>query len=375
MKLYRVFLSAALLAASFVWTGCDDKEKLGEALGGKICRNGKCFTLTRFQDNIEAELKGKVVKYGYELRQGLAQLKGADGPKRTAIDPPAQNFSVNDRFNPASVTKVVTAVAMLHILNEKGISVDDSIFRYLPPTWRVPRSIQSITFAEVLNHTSGLRNGSGYTYSEVKEVVEDGINPADKVYNYENVNYALLRILLAKIDGQTSWSEPISAGAISSATFTNYINQNLLGPIGIANTKFEPASNNPTLFYPFPVLITPGTAYGDWSQRPGSAGIQLSVSELSKFLLSLYNGNLIPKHIVDEMESRRLGWFDYGVMNDGDNAYGHGGFFPGSWNGGAELHSAIRHFGSGVQATLVINGEINADEVLTKAYQDAWVTE
>ncbi len=49
------------------------------------------------------------------------------------------------------------------------------------------------------------------------------------------------------------------------------------------------------------------------------------------------------------------------------------GYFPGSKNGGAELHSVIAKFGTGVQVAAVVNGDLNfgGDDVMD-AYNTAW---
>jgi hypothetical protein len=59
-------------------------------------------------------------------------------------------------------------------------------------------------------------------------------------------------------------------------------------------------------------------------------------------------------------------------MPDGGHAWGKGGYFPASWNGGAELNSVIVNFDSGVTAMLVINGQLSAKTVLLDAYKAAF---
>jgi hypothetical protein len=61
-----------------------------------------------------------------------------------------------------------------------------------------------------------------------------------------------------------------------------------------------------------------------------------------------------------------------GEMPDGGHARGKGGYFPVSWNGGAELNSVIVSFDSGVTAMLVINGQVSEKTVLMDAYKAAF---
>ena len=73
-------------------------------LGGRFCKGDSCIILDTLSKNIQAELDGKVVKYAFVLRHGLASVAHAVGKKRATTDPPEQEFTADDRFNPASVT-------------------------------------------------------------------------------------------------------------------------------------------------------------------------------------------------------------------------------------------------------------------------------
>ncbi|NKE71960.1 hypothetical protein [Candidatus Manganitrophus noduliformans] len=60
-------------------------------------------------------------------------------------------------------------------------------------------------------------------------------------------------------------------------------------------------------------------------------------------------------------------WGINGKKND------EGGYFRGSKNGGAELHSVIAKYGTGVQVAAVVNGDLNfGEEDVTEAYNAAW---
>jgi CubicO group peptidase (beta-lactamase class C family) len=346
------------------------------AVTGKFCSNRKCFDLERFADNIETALKDKeVVKYGFEVRRGLSVIQRADGPKRTQADLPASDFTVFDRFNPASVGKTVTAVATLQLLSKENISIDDPIHPYLPANWNIPNSIKTITFKEVLNHSSGLRNGvaGGYEYQHLKTLIESGINMQDKTPLYQNVNYALLRILVASLDGFNDWNN--NPGPETCSRFMSYVNKEIFSPLGIYDVEYKPEANAPTLFYPYPVGNANGTAYGDWTNKPGSAGPHNSVHELTIFGAAAFNGMLLSNSTVNALKQHGLGFGDYGEMPDGGHAWGKGGYFPGSWNGGAELNSVIVSFDSGVTAMLVINGQVSAKTVLLDAYKAAFVAQ
>ena len=335
------------------------------AVSGRYCANGQCFDLGRFADLLTDSLQGTVMKFGFEIRRGLSVIKHAEGLKRTAADPPASAFTVSDRFNPASVSKTVTAVAVLQLLARNRISINTPIYHYLPTNWTIPQNNRTITFKEVLTHTSGLRNGAGYEYSHVKTVMEDEINLGDKFQDYANVNYAVLRILAASLDGYSDWVN--SPGPNTAARFIKYVNASVLNPLGVYNVQYKASGAAPTLFYPNPPGNNNGTAYGDWSLRPGSAGVHLSVHELALFGDALFKGSLLPASTLTSMKQNLLGIWDQGTLPDGSQCWGHNGYFPASYNNGAELSSFLVHCSNGVTGMLVLNGEISS----TSKFMDA----
>lgn len=341
-------------------------------LFGVNCYGNQCLDLAAFASSVDAALQGKVTKYGYRIRGGLAAFEKAVGPRRTIADPPASNFSIHDRLNPASVTKTVVAVALLRALEQNGVSIHASIASYLPSYWSKHSSIYGITFQQVLSHTSGFRTSTvgGYTFQHLQNLIAAGVKAEDKIPQYENINYGLARILLCYVDGYNlNWSliDPLA----TSIYFVNYLNKELFEPVGIYSVSFtpEPFGN---LFYPFPAGNAHGTAYGNWHLREGSAGIQLSVRELSEFLMRMWTpGTYLSQNMLNQLKQYGMGMGDYGDYPDG-KAFGKGGYFPASMNGGAELNSAIIHFACGVQAVLVINGPVSAKTVLLNAYAKAW---
>lgn len=340
-------------------------EAQPDAVGGSYCSGGKCFDLGRLADGIESALAGNVVKYGFEVRRGLSVIRRAAGPKRTAADAPAQSFTVHDRHNPASVSKAVTAVAMLQLLEKRRVGLDTPVWTYLSPAWSIPANNKTITFKELLNHSSGLRGTGigGYDYEDMKTLMERPINLADKVSDYENVNYAVLRILVASLDGYSAWlSNP---GPGTAARFISYVNAQVFSPLGIYDVEYKPADTAPTLFYPNPPGSANGTAYGDWSLRPGSAGTNASVHELAVFNAATFGGALLSPTKLGELKQLGLGYGDYGTLPDGSKCFGKGGYFPAGQNGGAELNSVVFSCDNGVSGMLLINGAPSASGLIT----------
>ncbi len=325
------------------------------------------FSLTAFADNIRNQLAGKGCKYALMVRYGPAIRTATDGPKRTTKSPPAEDFTVFDWFNPASVAKTVTGVVLLQLLEKKNLTIAEKIYKHLPSSWTIGPSLNTITVTELLNHTSGFRSGAT-AYDDLRTMVEAGIKLADKVPKYQNCNYALARIVAAYINGNDE-SKPDQA-KVTSENFIGLAQKNVFDRLAIPGVQWKPDADAPTLFYPTPPGNSTGTAYGDWSLKPGSAGSHLSIGELSEFVNGLASGNLLLSSTMrTQMDANGLGW---GKVEDVEKGwyYRKRGYFPPGQNGGAELNSGIWKFSTGVQAVVLHNGspEVN----MPIAYNDAW---
>ena len=250
----------------------------------KICQGDSCFYLDTFAVRLKESLKDSIVKYAFVVRNGTYEVTGASGKKRTASDPPEEDMTIYDRFNPASVTKTVTAVGLLQLMSKKNIGLEDKIFKFLPSFWNIPSSSKVISFRMLMKHEAGILNDSiGLDLKAVRKSIEDGVRMNDTgIMNYRNLNYSVCRVLIAYLAGYTDANVTDSGKAICD-TFVNYLQRNVFTPIGISGVTFKPAGNDRALFYTYPPGTTNGTDFGDWSLIGGSAGIQLSVHELSGF--------------------------------------------------------------------------------------------
>ncbi|HIJ62199.1 MAG TPA: beta-lactamase family protein [Rhodospirillaceae bacterium] len=122
--------------------------------------------------------------------------------------------SEQTRFHVASVGKMLTAVAVLQLVDEKKLSLDDPVLPFLDR-----RDAQRITHAntatirQLLSHTSGLpdclRNASFSTPEHpsitwtAAEALRQGkcLGPtAPGIYSYSNTNYIMLGYILEKIE-------------------------------------------------------------------------------------------------------------------------------------------------------------------------------
>jgi len=109
----------------------------------------------------------------------------------------------------ASISKFLTAVALVDLLDRRNIDFDTPIAQYLPDYWTLGPNVGGVTFQELINHTSGFSTGgSESSFAFMRQQVAAGF-PASQSgdYDYENMNFGLMRILIATIGGYVGGSD------------------------------------------------------------------------------------------------------------------------------------------------------------------------
>jgi CubicO group peptidase (beta-lactamase class C family) len=168
-----------------------------------------------------------VVKDGhiiYEHGYGMANLELS-----VAITPQSV-------FDIGSVSKEITALAILLLVQDSKISLDADIRKYLP---EMPDYGSSITIRHLLHHTSGLRNYDDLfdlegipeadltTDRDAMELIvrQKGVNfKAGEEFLYSDTNYFLMSQIVKRVTGQT---------------LRQFAQQRIFGPLGMTSTHFH----------------------------------------------------------------------------------------------------------------------------------------
>ena len=142
---------------------------------------------------------GKIVKAeGY----GLANVE---------LNVPATKETV---FEIGSITKQITAAAIMLLVEEGKINLDEKIGKYLPNT---PESWNKVTVRHLLTHTSGVKSYTGIAsgFELTKRLKRDdfikaiGAYPLEfepgERYNYSNSGYNLLGFIIESVSGKSYW--------------------------------------------------------------------------------------------------------------------------------------------------------------------------
>lgn len=319
--------------------------------------------------HIAANMAGKSVGFAVTVMMPGGQTASATGGMaRSAPDGSPRAWTDGDRINVASTSKTITAVAILRAAAAKNIDLGTKAYTLLPADWTYSDSFKTITIAELLNHTSGLR-GCRPENQYLKECAAKDWNPADKspsidIYTrYDNGNYAYLRWILSRIvDGKTPGE------AIAGPRYWAIVNQSVFTPAGMGgadcasgaspalsyvSTKDDQVYNSYVAQnYDF-TTVKAGLDWGDDTNRCGSQGWNLSSRQLATFANALWvTHKLLPSATVDQMQADQRGMM-YSDFGKGLSAYGHNGYFPPE-NGG-ELHSLILSFSNGVSIGMLVN--------------------
>ncbi len=295
-----------------------------------VCDTSGCISEAKLQNNICSALAGKVE--GYDCLVGsLRPMFG--GQARTSVDGslamlPSYTMDI------ASVSKTMTATAVLQLLNEGNIPVDTPIWPFIYLDWTLGPNVEQITFKDLLTHTSGFgqlpnqqcANIDEIDYQGIEADVAMGVEAADiGVPDYGNCNFALLRELMPALmhvdllgyaNGQARANQ-------SSALYIRYMNAHVFAPVGVSTVSCTPppAEVNQILDYPFPAGENPGYNWADWSLRCGSGGWQLSANDIFAVVNSLAtNTTLLTSAEKTQMFSESLGW-DSAVRSDCPSPY------------------------------------------------------
>jgi CubicO group peptidase (beta-lactamase class C family) len=260
----------------------------------------------------------------------------------------------------ASISKTVTATALMQLYDQGLFDLDEDLNNYLPFNFGNPKYPDiPITFRMLLSHHSSLASdntaqlctsiipgdpdipsypnpwleeyftpdGSGY-HSEVWSNKKPG-----EEYYYTNIGYSLLGYLVELISGQN---------------FNEYCKEHIFIPLEMYNTSFRLRDFDTSkiavpYYYNYGKFI-PNSHYGFQVLAP-AASMRTSIEELSHFLIAHMNGGLykdvriLNESTIDLMHSAHYppneDGREYGLgfiiseTDSGKKEVGHSGGWPG----------------------------------------------
>jgi CubicO group peptidase (beta-lactamase class C family) len=268
--------------------------------------------------------------YALQLRRyGRVVFEHRWKQARTAPDG-GIDWAPDVQMHVASVSKLITAMAMTTLLHDRGISIDARIARWLPAYWLRGPGVDRLTFRQLLTHTSGLvaLNEPGRTdYPYLKEHIALGVVGG---VGYRNLNYGLCRILISTIDAPYLFQllgPGVTDGYWDLTTiryYQRYVQEHVFDPVGV--TSGFTGTTDHALAYPFPVT-SPGLAEADASAMSGAVGWHLSVDDLLAIMANFRRlGGIVDPVRAQTMLDRQIG-FDLKEDTPLGRIYGKGGFW------------------------------------------------
>lgn len=291
------FLLSALAAVSLALPAAPqqaDKDVAKGKVGKEIRSWVESAASTGFRGAVLAAKDGKVVA---AFGVGHADLEG-----KVAVDS-------NTLFEIASVTKQFTAAAVMHLVQDGKVELEEPIGTYLPG---IPKDCRAITVRHLLQHTSGIprsnSQGAGDDLAAVLPLFFQG-GPKHKPgthFEYWNQGYALLSEIIARTSGMS---------------YTDYLRTQLFQPAGMELSLFTGdaapvdavvaiGSGRPG--EPRSALAHPYGAYG--LQYRGMGGAVTNVWDFWRWDRALHDNKILSEeHIAMMFEGKgfdyALGWY------------------------------------------------------------------
>jgi len=267
------------------------------------------------------------------VRDGEVVKKTAYGLASVELQAPATSRTL---FQIASVTKNMTAVAVMQLVEAGRFGLDDRICDLLPG---LPAAWRPVTVRNLLGHTSGLPDVildpekgvwlPGSRDSMLHQLASMPAKPAGTEWAYNQTNYMLLGMLVEKASGMP---------------FTEYCRRQVFEPMGMTGVVFGDSR-----------LVAPGRAseYTRLDIDPGAtrltdlhafsyeypealltaAGIFMNADDMARWMVGVQNGATLsrrdfetmtttvtidgkPFHFPDTPMGYGLGWM---VIDDPDH--------------------------------------------------------
>ena len=336
---YRNILAVASMAA-FLFIACSNSRKsttLKEPSKERTVEDDKADSVLLSYDPSKGD------KWIADFVQNLHKKYGFNGNMLVAKDGKIlyekaigwadylhrDSLKINSEFELASVTKTFTGTAIMQLVEQGKLSLDDDVKKFYP---NFP--YDGIKVKLLLSHRSGMMNyvyfiddiwrkekrdmKKGVSNQDVMQVIaEKKPNPyakPDNRFHYNNSNYMVLAAIIEKVTGKP---------------YADYMMENIFKPAGLKHTHVY----STTVYPKIPVDVVGHDRTWRYSVAQnfldgpvGDKGIYSTLHDLVLFDKSLKNGRLLKNASLDSAYKGRNkainGHFNYGYgwrIFDGDN--------------------------------------------------------
>jgi CubicO group peptidase (beta-lactamase class C family) len=241
--------------------------------------------------------------------------------------------TIDTKFRIASISKPFTAVAILKLVEQNKLSLDDTLEKFLPGF----PSGDKITIHMLLVHSSGLPRGHDMDVATemtmTKEKALEILKKKPLVYEpgakstYSNTGYLLLSYVIEKVTGES---------------FDSFMQKNVFQPAGLNNTGIY----NPEIILPKkarhyrPENAAPGARvenefWANYAMFQGHGNLYSTVDDLARFMSALRGTALLSEASKTKMFTKHAEDSDWGYGIEltplvGHKAFSHSGGFNGA---------------------------------------------
>ncbi|MFA6575442.1 MAG: serine hydrolase domain-containing protein [Nocardioides sp.] len=233
--------------------------------------------------------------------------------------------SRGDRYRIGSITKTVTAVAVLQLRDEGTLSLDDPVGRFVPET-----GYAAATVRQLLAHTAGMQSepvGSWWERSPGVDfatlvAANDGSRSVGSPgeFHYSNLGFALLGEMVARLRGESWWE---------------VVHRRVLAPLGMHDTAYgddAPAAQGWSVDH-FAGTLTREPHHDTGAMAPAGQ-LWSTLDDLARFAKFLADGHpdVLADRTLREMERPTSATYGLGLWLldlPGRRLVGHPGSMPG----------------------------------------------
>ncbi len=196
--------------------------------------------------------------------------------------------TTNSNFHTASISKLFTAQAIMILVQENKISLENKLTEIIPELKYKDERVKNITIKSLLNHTSGLTDVSSYNWknnnqsdNSLKDYIL-GLNikllsEPHTEYNYSNLGYNILGYVIEKL---------------SETNFDEFVKENILIPSQMSNSDFryfkiaDSIKTSPHSKRMISKKIYERKIYPYTREQAPSSTLNSSANDLSKWMIS-----------------------------------------------------------------------------------------
>lgn len=201
-------------------------------------------------------------------------------------------------FRIASISKSITAAAVMQLVERGLIKLDDDARIYIP---YFPKKKWKFTVRQLLNHTAGIRNYYRSEFDDTKHyaTVKDAVSivsrdtlaykPGTK-YLYTTLGYNLLGSIIENVSG---------------LTYADYLQKYIFDPAQMNSTTLgyqqQIIHHRACLYERNRYRILANAPLADLSNKYPGGGLLSTSGDLLRFAVSLLEGRLLKRELLDSM--------------------------------------------------------------------------